>query len=77
MGGEVDGTQTQGQERRGQQDNQAVGDEQQKQKETLQVGVVPTGDEIRASLEERDQKIAKLERWWPRRRRQSSRQRCS
>lgn len=62
MDGEVDGAQTTGQEQQGQQGDQAAGDERQKQQEALQVGAVPTDEEIRAALAERDQKIAELER---------------
>lgn len=61
MDGEVDGTQTTGQEQQGQQADQAPGDDQQKQQEALQVGAAPTDEEIRAALAERDQKIAELE----------------
>ncbi len=61
MDGEVDGTQTTGQEQQGQQGNQAAGDNQQKQQEALQVGAVPTDEEIRAALAERDEKFAGLE----------------
>ena len=62
MDGEVDGAQATGQEQQGQQAGQAVGDEQQKRQEALQVGAVPTDEEICAALAERDQKIAELER---------------
>lgn len=47
--------------RGGQQDGQAAGDEQPKQQEKKPLGTTPTDEEIRASLAERDQKIAELE----------------
>lgn len=61
MDGGVDGTQTTGQEQQGQQGNQAAGNDQQKRQEALQVDAVPTDEEIRAALAERDEKIAELE----------------
>ena len=61
MDGEVDGAQETGQERQGQQGNQAAGGEQQKQQEALQVGSAPSDEEIRAALAERDERIAQLE----------------
>lgn len=62
MDGEIDGAKETGQERQGQQVDQATGNDQQKQQEAQQVGAAPTDEEIRAALAERDQRIADLER---------------
>ena len=60
MDGEIDGTEETGQEQQGQQGNQKADNDQQKQQEA-QVGAVPTDEEIRAALAERDERIAELE----------------
>lgn len=61
MDGEIDGTEETGQEQQGQQVDQKVGDDQQRQQEAMPVGTVPAYEEMRAALAERDEGIAELE----------------
>lgn len=61
MDGEIDGAEETGQEQQGQQVDQAAGDDQTRRQEERQVGAVPTDEEIRVALAERDQRIEELE----------------